>query len=233
MNSSKRPQIWFSPYTIFRLFERLLSRACSLPKGPPSQHNYVLMLRSNFMFMCLIHAAGELTNTKEVCEADQIGCPCACSIDQRQRDAPGARPGKRDQEKLANCNMKSTQKTFTNPKSVSQPFNSHKTRNECRTHPESCASRKFGTSALQGKRFCVDPSKSFAIEFTKRCQDNVLATVSRETLGSMCQTSVPSPHLIVEHNVVSTGMHNIPLASAAIIRALVKPRHCPENGVAI
>ena len=61
MTSSR---IWFSPYGIFQDIERLLSRACSLPKGPPSQHNYVPMLHSDFVFMCLIHAAGRLTNTR-------------------------------------------------------------------------------------------------------------------------------------------------------------------------
>ena len=79
--------------------------------------------------------------------------------------------------------------------------------------------------------------RASANELTKRRQDNVLATVSRETSGSMCPTSVPLPHLIVEHswkrNVVLTGTHSSPLASAAIIRVLVKLRHCPKSGVMI
>ena len=58
---------------------------------------------------------------REVCEADQLDIKtlamlqCACSIDQRQRAAPDARPGQKGPRKLIDCNGP-TQKIFTKPK---------------------------------------------------------------------------------------------------------------------
>ena len=103
-------------------------------------------------------------DTREVCEADPIECPRPLldfSVHAPSTNANEPHQaqdlGKRVQEKLVNCNVKSDPKIFTNPNIVSHHLIYTGQGKECRTHSESYASRKTfeHPCTLQCKRPCV------------------------------------------------------------------------------